>query len=104
MAVAPGSRYDSLAIFDVADAQGEVHATVAIRPNPTTAPAATYQRTVAVVDTLESLAWSCYHSSQAWWRIADANPRVFPLDWRPADVVVIPVLSTSGLVQRTRRF
>lgn len=104
MAVSPDSRYYALTIFDAPDARGEPHATIATRPNPTAAPTTTYQRTVSAVDTLETLAWSCYHSSQAWWRIADANPRVFPLDWRPADLIVIPVAPASGLVQRTRRF
>jgi len=104
MSVSSSSRYANLPVFDAPDAAGVSHPTIAMRLATTTPPAATYQRTVAVLDTLETLAWACYHSSTAWWRIADANPPVFPLDWHPGDVVVIPLAPDSGLVQRTRKF
>jgi hypothetical protein len=104
MAVSSDSRYASLPIYTAFDAEGEPQATVAIRPTPTGPPTVSYQRTVAVLDTLETLAWTCYNSSTVWWRIADANTRVFPLDWQPGDVVVIPLAQPTGLVQRTRRF
>src|SRR5262245_37493881 len=103
MPVSSGSRYADLSVFDAPAADGEAHPTVAIRPPPQPS-AVTYQRTVAAVDTLETLAWACFHSSTAWWRIADANALVFPLDWRPGDVVVLPVSADSGRVQRTRKF
>jgi hypothetical protein len=103
MSVTSGSRYADLPVFDAPAADGESHPTIALRLPPPP-PIVTYQRTVTTVDTLETLAWACFHSSTAWWRIADANPLVFPLDWCPGDVVVLPVSTGSGRVQRTRKF
>jgi hypothetical protein len=103
MSVSSGSRYSSLPIYDAPDVAGEEHPTIAIRPAPPVT-SGTYQRTVAALDTLESLSWACYNSSTSWWKIADANPPIFPLDWRPGDAVAIPFNPNSGLIQRTRRF
>jgi len=103
MPVSSNSRYFGLAVFDAPDAEGQSHPTIAMRPAPT-APAVLYQHIVTALETLEYLASSLYHSSEAWWRIADANALVFPLDWRPGDVVALPVTASQGQVVRTRRF
>lgn len=55
-------------------------------------------------DTLESLAHRYYGRSDAWWYIADANPPIFPLDWRPGAGVTLPQGTGVGRVLRTRRF
>jgi len=55
-------------------------------------------------DTLESLAHRYYGRSDAWWYIADANPSIFPLDWRPGAGITMPQGTGVGRVLRTRRF
>ncbi len=55
-------------------------------------------------DTLESLAHRYYGRSEAWWYIADANPAIFPLDWRPGMGLTLPQGNGVGRVLRTRRF
>jgi hypothetical protein len=104
MPVSSNSRYFGLAVFDAPDSRGESHPSIALRLAPPSGPTVVYQHTVATLETLEYLAWRCFHSSEAWWRIADANPPVFPLDWRPGNVVVLPVTNDRGRVERTRRF
>ena len=103
MPLNPQSRYQGLAVFAAADAKGVSHPTVAMRL-VTSQTTATYQRPVARGDTVESLAAQYYGLSDWWWRISDANPPVFPLDFQPGDAVGIPALSDAGLVVRSRRF
>jgi nucleoid-associated protein YgaU len=46
-------------------------------------------------ETLDLLAFVYYGREDLWWRIADANPTRFPLDWAPGDTVVIPPLRVA---------
>lgn len=104
MPVSSNSRYFGLPVFDAPDSEGESHPSIAMRGAPAGQPPVVYQHTVSALETLEYLAWRCYHSSEAWWRIADANPPIFPLDWRPGSVVALPVTTERGRAERTRRF
>lgn len=42
-------------------------------------------------ETLDQLALHYYGRDDLWWRIADANPGTFPLDFRPGDLVRVPL-------------
>jgi hypothetical protein len=53
-------------------------------------------------ETLDQLALRYYGRDDLWWRIADANPGRFPLDWRPGDVVCVP-LSVGATPAEGRR-
>jgi|SRR3954469_11897001 nucleoid-associated protein YgaU len=46
-------------------------------------------------ETLDQLAFTYYGREDLWWRIADANPGRFPLDWAPGDTLVIPPLRVA---------
>jgi len=46
-------------------------------------------------ETLDQLAFVYYGREDLWWRIADANPGRFPLDWVPGDRLVIPPLRVA---------
>jgi nucleoid-associated protein YgaU len=47
--------------------------------------------TVALKDTIESLAEEIYGDPALWWRLADLNPQVkFPLDLEPGMIIRIP--------------
>jgi hypothetical protein len=104
MPVSSSSRYANVPVFEAPTAAGDVHPTVAMRPGSAAGATVVYQHTVAAFETLEYLAWRAFHSSDAWWRIADANRLVFPLDWKPGDVVSLPVRRERGRVERTRKF
>jgi hypothetical protein len=105
MPLQPTSRYQGLPAFSAADAKGMVHPTVAIRLVPAPAVgAAIYQRPITRGDTVESLAAQYYAISDWWWRIADVNAPIFPLDFQPGDIVGIPSVADAGLVVRSRRF
>ena len=73
------------------------------RPDPP-APPTKAQMRLSGDDSLESLAHRYYGRSEAWWFIADANPLVFPLDWRAGQGVIMPQGTGLGRVLRTRRF
>jgi hypothetical protein len=46
-------------------------------------------------ETLDQLAFLYYGREDLWWRIADANPTRFALDWAPGETVVIPPLRVA---------
>jgi hypothetical protein len=69
---------------------------LAQRPIP---PLQTYPDSLVHVviggETLDQLAFLYYGREDLWWRIADANPTRFPLDWKPGDKLVIPPLRVA---------
>lgn len=51
-------------------------------------------------ETLDQLAAHYYGREDLWWRIADANPNRFPLDWKPGDTLVIPPIRIATRTPR----
>lgn len=99
------SRYATLPVAQAPDAAGMPRAMLPIRPPAPIDPSlARFHHRVTGVETLEYLAWRYQGTSQDWWRIADANPLRFPLDWRPGDTVDVVATSTPGMIVRDRRF
>jgi len=88
MAATIYSRYFGLGTVSI---DGRVSA--AMRPVP---PAADYPDAILHVviggETLDMLAFRYYGREDLWWRIADANPGRFPMDWAPGDKLIIPPL------------
>ncbi len=102
MPVDISSRYANLPRLETTDQKGATHPTIGLRLAPP--PGDTlFSHRMAPLETLESLAQQQFSNSRYWWRIADANVRVFPLDWQTGDVVRIPSV-TNGTVSRTRNF
>jgi hypothetical protein len=105
MPVSLTSRYANLPVYDAVDASGATHPTIAIRPSTVPTPGSTSaQRTLVGVETVEYLAWQYYHASAAWWRIAEANPLIFPLDLTSGMSLTVPAPDDVGLIERTRSF
>ena len=75
--------------------------TAALRTSePTDADEPFAEHRLTDTETLDQLALRYYGREDLWWRIADANPRRFPMDWQPGDVLRIPL---SRRVTRTPR-
>jgi len=70
------------------------------RPPPTEAYPDAIEHTVVGRETLESIAFRYYGREDLWWRIADANPGRFPLDWAAGDVVRIPPIRVATRTPR----
>ena len=105
MPIAIRSRYAPAAIQQEPDKQGVAQTSLPARRHEPVDPAAARSRHVLTgTETLETLAWRYAGSSDGWWRIADANPLVFPLDWRPGQVVEILGSGDAGRIVRDRRF
>lgn len=105
MPVSSTSRYVGLPIYDAIDDHGVSRPTVGLRPSAPAAPGtAMYRHLVTGTETIEYLAFRYYGSSDSWWRIAEANGLVFPLDLVPGMTVNIPGAGEVGLIVRTRRF
>lgn len=51
-------------------------------------------------ETLDQLAALYYGREDLWWRIADANPNRFALDWKPGDTLIIPPLRVATRTPR----
>jgi nucleoid-associated protein YgaU len=56
--------------------------------------------TVVGNETIDQLAARYYGREDLWWRIADANPNKFPLDWKPGDTLVIPPIQVATRTPR----
>ncbi len=105
MPVNPASRYKGLQVYDAVDSRGVSHPTVAQRPHDRSLQDHTLvQHRLTAAEDLESLAHRYYGSSEAWWRIADANALRFPWDWEPGASLRIPGSAEVGRIERTRRF
>src|SRR4051794_1302632 len=99
------SRYAALPVAQAPDASGTLRSMLPIRRFQPPDPAvARYHHRVTGTETLEYLMWRYQGSSDQWWRLADANPLRFPLDWRPGDTVDVLATATPGLIVRDRRF
>jgi hypothetical protein len=105
MPVGLRSRYAGLAVEQAPDASGELRALIPIRRHEgVDTTAGRYRHVVTGAETVEYLAWRYQGSSDEWWRVADANPLRFPLDWRTGETVLVAGQATPGLVLRDRRF
>lgn len=91
MAVTLYSRYYGLGTVTI---DGEL--SLAQRPTP---PIVDYPDGLLHVivggETLDQLAFTYYGREDLWWRIADANPGRFPLDWAPGETLLIPPLRVA---------
>lgn len=67
---------------------------------PLPEPAGSLRHMVTGRETLDQLAKTYYGREDLWWRIADANPHVYPLDWRAGDELVIPPLRVATRTPR----
>ena len=105
MPVKPTSRYRGLPVHVAPDAAGAHHATIPARAVPEADPDATpYFHTVVAGESLELLAHRYLGSSEAWWRIADANPNLLPFEPPPGTPLAIPTTASAGRIERTRTF
>lgn len=58
------------------------------------------EHTLVGNETLDQLAVRYYGREDLWWRIADANPGRFPLDWGPGDTLIIPPIRVATRMPR----
>lgn len=96
MPVSRYSRYNGLAAFEC---NGKL--ALAGRPPPQPAPPDSIRHVIVGGETLDELAGRYYGREDLWWRIADANPTRFPLDWQPGDTVCIPPLRLATRTPRS---
>ena len=96
MPVSITSRY-----FGLSTVEENGRVSLAQRPG---VPKATYPdsivHTVVGGETLDQLAVRYYGREDLWWRIADANPGRFPLDWKPGDSIIIPPIRVATRTAR----
>jgi nucleoid-associated protein YgaU len=105
MAADPLSRYAGLTALRVPGPGGRATVALPARLAPVPPANAIARRHLVVAgDTLESLAAAYYGSSDAWWRIADANPRASPFGTAPGTMLVIPEGTRAGRVRLRRVF
>jgi hypothetical protein len=90
------SRYFGLATIE---ADGRI--SLAQRPAvPTQTPPGSLQHILIGNESLDQLAAYYYGRADLWWRIADANPLKFPLDWKPGDILIIPPIQVATRTPR----
>jgi hypothetical protein len=83
----PRSRYFGLPAF-----VHEGHLTSGLRRiEPRDEPERFVLHRLSDAETLDLLALRYYGREDLWWRIADANAPMFPLDFRPGDVLRVPL-------------
>lgn len=101
MPVEPSSRYREQQAHLAPDADGAAHPAIPARWGTGTATEVVYH-TLAAGESFETLADEFFGSSALWWRIADANPLVFPLALVPGTVLAIPSGGSRSGPPRTR--
>ncbi len=98
------SRYYNLPVNRVTSPEGDTTEAIAVRPPPEPAgPSNTTNHLVTGLESIEYLAWRYFGQSDRWWRIADVNPNVFPLDQFPGAKLAIPASAEVGKTMRTRK-
>ncbi|KUJ69067.1 hypothetical protein ACZ90_14600 [Streptomyces albus subsp. albus] len=103
MAPAPGSRFTGLPTLTVTAPDGSTRQVVALRlTRPATDTASPHR--LADGEGLDLLARRFYGAESLWWRILDANPRVFPLDLHTGDVLNMPHPGPATRTTRARDF
>jgi nucleoid-associated protein YgaU len=96
MAVSIFSRYYRLDTVEV-----EGRASLAQRPQPAVVDYPDKLiHTIVAGETIDQLAAHYYGREDLWWRIADANPGRFPLDWQPGEELVIPPIRVATRMPR----
>lgn len=90
------SRYYGMEIISI-DGQTSFVQRLTVQTEATTD---SIRHTLVGGETLDLLAARYYGREDLWWRIADANPGCFPLDWKPGDVLVIPPIRTATRMPR----
>lgn len=97
MAISIYSRYYGL---DTVEQDGRV--SLVQRPGiPLQTFRDTIFHTVVGGETLDQLASVYYGREDLWWRIADANPGRFSLDWKPGETLAIPPIRVATRMPRT---
>lgn len=104
MPVHTTSRYGASPTYLADDARRGPQPTLGARPSEPPPEGGLHYHRVAALEDIEYLAWRFHGASEFWWRVADANPRRYPLDLRPGDVLAVPLDADPGRVERTRRF
>jgi len=97
------SRYWAQPSYQAPAADGPTP-TLPIRPNVDLPEDEMVNHRLSGCETIEYVAWHYYGRSAVWWRVADANPLVFPLDYRPGTAVRVAPAGTINRVLRTRSF
>jgi hypothetical protein len=96
MLISPRSRYYGLATLEI---EGRVGLEQRLQP-PAEPRRGSIIHVIVGNERLDELARRYYGREDLWWRIADANPNVFALDWKAGDELLIP---PPGSATRTRR-
>jgi len=99
------SRYADAVKLEAPDTKGVSRPALGMRLPPRSAGGAlAYRHVVTGPETLEEIAWKLYGDSTAWWRLADLNPKVFPLELEPGSALKVADAADVGRIQRTRNF
>jgi hypothetical protein len=96
MAVSLYSRYYKLPPVEVA---GKTSLSQRLTGAPELLPGS-IMHTLVGTETLDQLSAKYYGREDLWWRIADANPNKFPLDWQAGDTLVIPPIQAATRMPR----
>ena len=91
MPVSIYSRYYGL---ETVEQDGRISLAQRLGPDPAFYPDGVVH-TLVGGETLDQLAHHYYGRADLWWRIADANPGRFPLDWKPGDSLLIPPIRVA---------
>jgi nucleoid-associated protein YgaU len=95
----PASIYSRYYELDTVEVDGRVGFVQRLTGAPATYPDGLVH-TIVGGETLEQLAARYYGRAELWWRIADANPGRFPLDWGPGDTLFIPPIRVATRMPR----
>jgi len=104
MPVKPNSRYRNLSTLKAVAPDGTTHEVISLRLRHDQIPRVSQVHRLTQGESLDLLARRFFGDERLWWRILDANPVIYPLDFQSGDKLNIPALAPATRITRARSF
>ena len=100
----PDSRFANLPRLQAVGPDGRRREVVGLRLHPGPRPPVVARHVVTQGEAVDLIARVRLGSEGLWWRLLDANPRRYPLDVEPGEVLDVPGALEATRVTRARTF
>jgi phage tail protein X len=104
MPVKPDSRFAALPTLTVTAPDGTRRQVIGLPLRRPPAAEEPVRHRLVQGELIDALARRYYGDEGLWWRILDANPAVYPLDFEPGELLAVPLPGPATRATRARKF